>query len=125
MNLFYFEGGNDDPRAVLVRHICAFCSALTIAPSHPEKSDFDMVAVLLEMANGWEVARTGVVMIYCAILRLCESRVSGCIPIGGKVIQSLSSCATAANFGEDNTKYAETIQDIVRKMAAHLKYANV
>ncbi len=116
---------SDAPRALLVTHVCVLCSALMAAPPHPEKGNFDMVALLLEMVKRWEVARTGVVTVYFAILKLCESRVSGCIPIGGKVIQSLSCCATAADFGEDNTKYTATIEGLVTTMEAHLKCSNV
>ncbi len=118
------NGDRDAHQALLVSHICGLCGALMAAPPHPEKGYFDIVTMLLEMVKKWGNAKKGVVVkAYATILKLCQSRVSGCCPIHGKVVQSLH-CITADFEAEDNVKYNMTIVDLVAAIEAQLKCRN-
>ncbi len=126
INFVFLATNNDDStRALLVAHVRAFCSALIAAPPHPEKGNFvfAIMTALIKRVKRWGGANTGMIRVYFAILKLCESRVSGrrCT-IGGKVIQSLSYAT--ADFGEDITEYKAMMEDLAATMeAANLKWA--
>ncbi len=107
-----------------------------VAPLHPEKRHFffAIMTVLIERVKRWggttTIPMTGMIRVYFAVLKLCESRISehrNGTMIQGKVIQSLR-CAntTTADLSEDTTKYKAMMKDLAATIeAVNLKWAAV